>query len=239
MKAMIFAAGLGTRLKPITDFKPKALVEVNDKPLLKHAVEKLINEGFTEIIINVHHFADQIIKYISDNKDFGINIEISDETDMLLDTGGGLKKASWFFNDSNPFLVFNVDVISDISLTDLYNYHLARNGIATLAVRDRSTSRYLLFDNDKRLQGWENKQKGEIRLCDGANYNNLKSLAFSGIQIISPSIFKHFEENGKFSIIETYLRLASKEIIFAYQHDHTTWEDVGKPEQLNAARNEQ
>lgn len=238
MKAMIFAAGLGTRLKPVTDLIPKALVEVNGKPLLQHAIEKLSNEGFTEIIINVHHFANQIIRYLSDNQNFGITIKISDETEMLLDTGGGLKKASWFFDDNMPFLVYNVDVISNIQLKDLYNYHITNKGFATLAVRNRLTSRYLLFDDNNQLQGWENKQKGEIRLCGNETYNNVKPLAFSGIQIISPSIFKFFDDQNKFSIIETYLQLAADQNIFAYQHDSTSWEDVGKPEQLKAINNQ-
>ncbi|MDD3541727.1 MAG: sugar phosphate nucleotidyltransferase, partial [Petrimonas sp.] len=163
MKAMIFAAGLGTRLKPLTDTMPKALVPVAGKPLLWHTIQKLKAAGFDEIIINVHHFAGQIRQYIQDNNRFGIRIEFSDETQALLDTGGGIKKASWFFDDEKPFLIHNVDILSDIDLQNLYHFHTNSNSVATLVVSERKTSRYLLFDKNNHLAGWINEKSGETK----------------------------------------------------------------------------
>ena len=153
MKAMIFAAGLGTRLKPITDSIPKAMVPINGKPLLQLVLEKLKVAGFNEIIVNVHHFPELIIDFLKQNSNFGIRIEISDERDVLLDTGGAIRKAAWFFDDGKPFLVHNVDILSNLNLGDLYHQHLTTNPLATLVVSERDTFRYLLFNGDNRLCG--------------------------------------------------------------------------------------
>lgn len=231
MKAMIFAAGLGTRLLPLTKNKPKALVEVNGKPLLQILLEKLIDSGIREVIINVHHCPGQIIDFLDRNNQSGIRIAVSDETGQLLDTGGGLKKASWFFDDGNPFLVHNVDVISDLDFNEMLRYHLAARALATVAVRSRTTSRYLLFDEDMRLGGWENVKTGEKILTE--KHNKLTRFAFSGIHIIDPAFLSLISETGKFSIVDTYLRLSESEIIKGYVHDQTAWCDVGKPHDLD------
>ncbi|MBU8891380.1 MAG: nucleotidyltransferase family protein [Bacteroidales bacterium] len=230
MKAMIFAAGKGTRLKPLTDTTPKALVPVNGTPLIELVIRKLITIGIKEIIINVHFLANQIIDFLNSNNNFGIRIEISDETDELLDTGGGLKKASWFFDDNDPFILHNVDVISDIDLMEMVNFHNKNNALATLAVRKRKSSRYFLFNRKQELCGWENtKDKKRIISRSAKDYS---AFAFSGIHIINPEIFKNIYENGKFSIISTYFELSKSNLISAYQHDMDYWFDVGSPEKL-------
>ncbi len=234
MRAMIFAAGLGTRLKPITDTKPKALVEVKNTPLLEIAINKLKNSGFDEIIVNVHHFADMIIEFLKSKNNFGIRIEISDERDLLLDTGGGLKKASWFFDDDKPFLVYNVDILSDIDLQKMYSFHQLLNSIATLAVRNRSTQRYLLVDDDNLICGWQNTKTGEVKKARETT-SSLHQLAYSGIQIVDPRILSLMPEEKVFSIINFYLSIASKEKITAFKHDETYWLDLGKVESLEKA----
>ena len=213
MKAMIFAAGLGTRLKPLTDTMPKALVPVAGKPLLWHTIRKLKAAGFDEIIINVHHFAEQIRQYIQDNHRFGIRIEFSDETRALLDTGGGIKKASWFFDDEKPFLIHNVDILSDIDLQSLYRFHTGGNSAATLVVSERKTSRYLLFDENNRLKGWLNEKTGETRSpFPDFNSDRHARLAFSGIHVLNPSILRHMQDfPEKFSIIDFYLSVCERE----------------------------
>ncbi|MFH1195740.1 MAG: nucleotidyltransferase family protein [bacterium] len=227
MKAMILAAGLGTRLKPLTDERPKALVPFNGKPLLEHVITKLISQGFYEIIINVHHFAEQVIDYVSKKNSFGIRIEISDERDKLLDTGGGVKKASWFFDDGKPFLVHNVDIISDTDLTALFRHHVDKEEIATLSVRERKSSRYLLFDDDNTLCGWKNVNTGEIKLPRQTN-STLKELAFSGIQILSPQIFNFMPDVEVFSSIDLYLGLAARFEIKGLIDQSLKWIDAGK-----------
>ncbi|MDR1699547.1 MAG: NTP transferase domain-containing protein, partial [Prevotellaceae bacterium] len=187
MKAMIFAAGLGTRLKPLTDNKPKALVEIAGKPLLEHVINKLTAAGFNEIIINVHHFADQIIDFVKQKNNFGVRLEISDERQMLLDTGGGVQKAAWFFDDGKPFLLHNVDILSDINLQTLYANHLETGAEATLAVNSRVTSRYLFFDRTMRMRGWTNETTGEIKPPGTEIDKTWEKLAFSGIHVISHS----------------------------------------------------
>ncbi|MGE0090632.1 MAG: NDP-sugar synthase [Bacteroidales bacterium] len=233
MKAMIFAAGLGTRLKPLTDTKPKALVEVNGKPLLEHTIKKLIQSGITEIIINVHAFADQIIDFLKVNNNFGIHIEISDETDLLLDTGGGLKKAAWFFNDNKPFIVHNVDILSDIDLNDMVHQHIASNCLATLAMEKRDTSRYFLLNQNLEICGWENT-KTKVKIISKSGKISHK-LAFSGIHVINPTIFDHFEKDQLFSITSKYIELSKKHKIMAYQPKNTFWFDVGKTNDLQKA----
>lgn len=234
MKAMIFAAGLGTRLAPFTKDMPKAMVEVNGVPLLEICIRRLIKYGFTDIIVNVHHFADSIIRFLKEKNNFGINIAISDERDALLETGGGLKKAAWFFDDGQPFLVCNVDIITDINLAKLYEFHLNSWAIASLATRTRETSRYLLFDDENTLQGWKNVKTDELRLPSNS-VAELHPFAFSGIQVLNPAIFDVMREDGKFSIIETYLNLVPNHSLKAYPHDGDMWLDVGKPESLAKA----
>ena len=233
MKAMIFAAGLGTRLYPITKNKPKALVTVNGKTLLEIVITKIIQVGITEIMINIHHFAQQVIDFVNKNDKFGIDISFSDETAQLLDTGGGLIKASWFLNGDEPFLVYNVDVLSDINLSDFIQYHKNHKALATLAVRKRETSRYLLFDEDFTLCAWENLKTGEKKIA--RDKSDLNPYAFSGIHIIEPVIFNLINETGCFSIIDVYLKLANEQRIQGYDHSQTQWLDLGRIENLKEA----
>jgi len=237
MKALVFAAGLGTRLKPLTDTQPKALVQVAGKPLLEHVICKLIANGFDRIIVNVHHFAGQIIDFIEKNNAFGADIVISDERDALLDTGGGIKKAGWFLNEDEPFLVHNVDILSNLDLTALYHYHCAHGGLASLVVNDRETSRYLLVDNDLRLAGWENRMTGEIKSPYAPfDARQCKALAFSGIHLLSPAVFQKMESwSGKFSIIDFYLSIATGEDIYAYIPPMFQMIDVGTVDSLQKA----
>lgn len=234
MRAMILAAGLGTRLKPLTDNLPKALVSINNQTLLELLIKKLAASGFDKIIINVHHFADQITDYLSANKNFNVNLIISDEMQELLDTGGGLKKASWFFNDGKPFLVYNVDVISNIDLNKLYQFHLKANSITTLAVKNRKSSRYFLFDNDYQLCGWKNEKTGEVKYSR-EHESGLNQLAFSGIQVIDPKIFEIMPHRKVFSLVDVYLRISSKKQVIGFLHNEDEWIDVGKPENLAKA----
>ncbi len=234
MKAMIFAAGLGTRLKDETSQKPKALVEVGGKPLLFHAIEKMKKSGITEMVINVHHFADQVIQSVN-STDFGVKIHISDERDLLLDTGGGLKKAACFLAGNEPVLIYNVDILSNIDLNLVKKQHLETGALATLTVRKRETQRYLKF-NDKQLAGWINKKTGETKISLPEVFENAEEMAFSGIHIVQPEIFKMMPENERFSIIDLYLELAKTRKIMAFYDDSDLWIDVGKPEELEAAR---
>jgi NDP-sugar pyrophosphorylase family protein len=231
-KAMILAAGLGTRLKPITESMPKALVRVGNRTLLEIAIEHLTGFGIQDILINVHHFADQVIQYLAINNNIGISITVSDESAELLDTGGGVKKAETFFSDGPPFIVRNADIISDLDLAEMVSFHLIHKPIATLAVRERETSRYFLFDPNGQLSGWTNKKTGEVRYTR-ENRENLRELAFSGIQVLDPSIFPLITETGKFSLTELYLRLSTKEKILGFKDTGSLWRDVGKsPEDL-------
>lgn len=233
---MIFAAGLGTRLKPLTDHMPKALVPVAGKPMLEHVIEKLKAAGFDEIVINVHHFANQIIDFLKEKNNFGITIHISDETEFLLDTGGGIKKAAPYFDE--PFLIHNVDILSNTDLKALYNYHLQSGNDATLLVSPRQTTRYLLFNSDRRLCGWINKDTLQTK-PEGFIYqpNVQKEYAFSGIHIISPGLFKYMDEkwNGKFSIMDFYLQLCQEALIGGYVKEDLQLIDIGKPETLAKA----
>ena len=236
MKAMIFAAGLGTRLKPLTDHMPKALVPVAGKPMLEHVIRKLIAAGCDEIVINVHHFADQIIDFVKANNNFGITIHISDETDMLLDTGGGIKKASSFFQE--PFLIHNVDILSDVDLKSLYEYHLTSGNDATLLVSPRKTVRYLLFDEENHLCGWVNKDTLQTK-PEGFIYQPevQKEYAFSGIHIVSPSLFNYMDDNwtGKFPIMDFYLQTCQEAQLGGYAKEDLQLIDIGKPETLAVA----
>ncbi|MCX6168877.1 MAG: nucleotidyltransferase family protein [Ignavibacteriales bacterium] len=234
MKALILAAGLGTRLQPLTDKIPKALVEINGITLLEITIKRLITAGFKRIIINVHHFADQIINFIEEKNKFGIEIEISDERELLLDTGGGLKEASWFFGNGKPFLIHNVDILTDIDLSDLYNDHLSSNSIVTLAVQKRKSSRYFLFDEEKYLCGWENVKTNERKMSRESN-GELTQLAFSGIHIADPSMFKLMPSEKVFSIVDFYLSIASQNRISYFDHSNSLFIDLGKKENLEEA----
>lgn len=235
MKAMIFAAGLGTRLKPLTDTTPKALVQLAGKSMLEHTILYLSSYGIVDIIINVHHFADEIIDFVKSNNNFGVNISFSDETDSLLDTGGGLKKASWFFEDSESFIVMNVDILTDINLKKLTDHHNLTKSLVTLAVSQRSTSRYLLFNSSNVLSGWVNDKTGETK-CLSAPLSELNRYAFSGVQIINPLIFNLLKnEPNKFSIIDAYLKLSTRYNIDCYNHTGALWMDVGKIDEISVA----
>ena len=235
MKAMILAAGLGTRLRPLTDNRPKALVEVAGRTMLQIALSRLCAFDVREVIINVHHFADMIIEYLKANDNFGMHIEVSRE-EVLLDTGGGLKKAAHFFlEDSNdferPFILHNVDVISTIDLRRMVQFHAENQALATLAVQDRETSRYLLFDEQLQLCGRRSAhgQKDEF----GRSSQPVQALAFSGIHIISPRLLPMMIEEGAFSIITSYLRLAARgERILAFRADEYYWRDLGRPDNV-------
>ena len=226
MKAMILAAGLGTRLQPFTASHPKALYEVNGKTLLEYAIGHLKTAGIREVIINVHHFSQQIVDYLHGHDNFGMQIAISDESAELLETGGGLKKSAWFFTGGDCAVIRNVDILSDLDLSEMATHHLKNNSIATLAVRNRETSRYFLFNERMQLCGWENRKTGDRQIS--RNSNSLTSYAFSGIQIISRGIFPLITETGKFSLTELYLRLAISRKIIGYREAGTVWEDVGK-----------
>ena len=230
MKAMILAAGLGTRLRPLTDNTPKALIEINGRTLLEHSLSHLKENGVTEVIINVHHYAEKIIAFLKDRKNFGMEIAVSDERDELLDTGGGLKKASWFFSGNSPFIVRNVDILSDMDLRAMAGFHQKQSPLATLAVRNRETSRYMLFNEKQELIGWTNVSSGEKKLSR-KDYKRMHPLAFSGIQVLDRSIIPLITEEGKFSLISLYLRLSRDNRICAYSDNDSFWFDAGKKEE--------
>ena len=248
---MIFAAGLGTRLKPLTDTLPKALVPLAGKTLLQWQIEKLKSAGITDIVINVHHFPDQIIDYLKDNNNFGCNIQISDERDMLLETGGGLRKAKTLLlgvanrqsgDNDTPILVCNVDILSNIDIPTLVNAYNS-NEMGLVVVSPRETQRYLLFDHDNRLRGWTNIATGEVRGPISKIQNprsNHRPLAFSGMQVLNPRIFDMMdkvvaEKGDKFSLIDLYLSIAEKEILRAFIPKNYRMMDVGKINQLSEA----
>ncbi len=231
--AMIFAAGLGTRLKPLTNDRPKALVNFCGKSMLERTVERLESFGFTRFVINIHHFPQLMREAISKLQKPGRGLIISDESEMLLDTGGGLKKALEGIQTKDPVLLHNVDVISNINFHDMLRFHQQQGAIATLAVSQRETARYFLWDK-KLLCGWENIKTGEQILCHGSE-GKPERKAFSGIQIVSPEFINLIEETGKFSITPLYLRLAVKHKIAAYEHDPAFWADLGSIEKLQKA----
>lgn len=238
MKAMILAAGLGTRLRPLTNDRPKALVEVGGRTLLEITLTRLRSFGIRDVIANAHHFADMIVEYLKAHDNFGMRIEVSRE-DVLLDTGGGLKKAAHFFTDHSgrsdePFILHNVDVISTIDLGRMVQFHTEHQALATLAVQQRQTSRYLLFDEQLQLCGRQAGRDCEPEIVRASG--PLQGLAFSGIHVISPRIFAMLTEEGVFSIIPAYLRLAALgEKILAFRADEYDWRDLGKPESLAEA----
>lgn len=236
MNALIFAAGLGTRLKPLTDNMPKALVPVGGRPLLQRTIDTLVKAGATEIVVNVHHFSDQVVKFIEGNK-WLVPIGISDESTALLDTGGGFRKAARLFaNKTSPILIHNVDILSNASLADFYAGHRMEDA-ATLLVSRRETQRYLLFDNDGLLRGWTNLATGALRLSDPAlDVERLQRYAFSGIHVVNPdvlSLMADFPE--KFPIMEFYLQMCGKINIRAKLQSDLRLLDVGKQDSLASA----
>ena len=234
-QAMIFAAGLGTRLKPLTDTMPKALVKVGGQPLVWHVVQKLKAAGYERIVVNVHHFAQQIVDYLAANDNFGLDIRISDETAGLLETGGGIKKALPLFAPEWPILIHNVDILSNVRLERLYN--LAASTAASdaaidalLLVSDRKTKRYLQFDDEMRLTGWKNIETGEVKGCEG------RSLAFSGIHMLGPNTFPLFDEMPeRFSIIDFYLKFCQQYVFLGNEKMDLRLLDVGKLDTLEQA----
>ena len=240
MKAMIFAAGLGSRLKPLTDTMPKALVPVAGCPMLEHVILKLKASGFTEIVINIHHFGEQIIDFLKTNNDFGLTIHMSDERDRLLDTGGGIRKCCRKIeNSGEPFLVHNVDILSDMNLKELYDFHMQSGSVATLLASRRTTSRYLLFDTERKLRGWINKDTGQVK-PEGFHYDEslYREYAFSGIHVFSPAVFRLMEAprwEGKFSIMDFYLATCGQTDYSGYLAEKLELIDIGKPETLARA----
>lgn len=234
---MVLAAGLGTRLRPLTNDRPKALVEVAGRTLLEITLARLRSFGVSEVIVNVHHFAEMVERYLKSHDDFGMRIEISRE-DELLDTGGGLKKAGWFFLEGSsgdePFLLHNVDVISSIDLRRMVEFHRASGSLATLAVQNRETSRYLLFDDRGQLCGRRAGRDGAIEWA--RQTKNYQARAFAGIHVISLRLLGMLSEEGAFSIVPAYLRLASAgEKIGAFRADEYYWRDMGRVESVSAA----
>ncbi|MDZ4683101.1 MAG: nucleotidyltransferase family protein [Saprospiraceae bacterium] len=233
MRAMIFAAGLGTRLRPLTENRPKALIEVAGMALLEFSIRRLKLFGFREIMINIHYHGEQILSFLEKNNGFGIHIEVSDERDLLLDTGGGLKKAAWFL-DGGPFLVYNADILSDLDLGKLYETHLGSDRLATLAVQHRSSSRAFLFDENDDLCGWQNTATGEVKRSRPSE--TATPWSFSGIHVLSPEIFTFMPEaRPVFSIVDVYLEAAASRVIAAYRHNGGIWVDVGKLSELDKA----
>ena len=235
MKAMILAAGIGSRLRPLTDGCPKAMIEVGGMPMLEIAIRRLKTAGVTDIVVNTFHLADQIAKFLKAKKNFKVRIELSQEKE-LLDTGGGLKKVAGFFDDRQPFFLHNADVLTDLDLGKMYRHHEKSKALATLAVSSRESGRYLLFDADGRLRGRETSADKKIEWA-GAPAKEAERLAFNGIHVISPTIFPKMTGTGAFSITKTYLRLAGQgEKIHAYRMDEYYWQDIGSPEKLEKVR---
>ncbi len=233
MKGMIFAAGLGTRFKPWTDKHPKALAPVNGKSLLQRNVEYLQKYGITEVVVNVHHFADQIIAAVNDNNGWGSTIIISDERDEVLETGGGLLKAAALLDGPEPFVTINADILTDLSIKRLLDYHKDYKPLISFGVTSRKTSRYFLFDEFDRLCGWRNKKTDEEIIA--VPTNDLVERAYSCVVVFEPRIFSLIPQRGKFSLVETYLSLAKDNLILGYDHTGDKFADVGKPESIAAA----
>ena len=242
MKAMLLAAGFGTRLKPFTINHPKALAEVNGKSLLQRNIEYLQQFGIYDVIINVHHFADQIIESVKNNNGWGSNINISDERDAILETGGGLKRAAWFFKNDDDFVLMNADILTDLPLNEMIAFHKKNKPLATLATTNRKTSRYFLFNEENILCGWKNVKTGEVKapissesVRDGEGLG-VRAKAFSGVHIISTEIFSLIRQTEiKFSMVDVYLSLCAEHKIFSFDHSNTKFVDVGKPESLQQA----
>ena len=238
MQAMIFSAGLGTRFKPWTDHHPKALALVNGKPLLQRNIEYLQGFGIKDIIVNVHHFPDQIINELEKNNGWGSNVIISDERDHLLDTGGGLLKAAPLLKKER-FITCNVDILTDLNIDHLLAFHEINTPLISFAVSERKTSRYLLFDQQNRLQGWRNtntgEEKGPVINFNSEAKQGLMEKAYSCVVVFEPEIFQHIRLSGKFSLIDLYLDLAQSQQILGFDHSGDRWVDVGRPESVATA----
>jgi NDP-sugar pyrophosphorylase family protein len=233
MKGMILAAGVGSRLRPLTDEIPKALIEVGGVPMIERVIRRLKTAGVTELVVNLFHLGNRIVDFLASKEHFGLRIEFTREAG-LLDTGGGLKNAAWFFDDGRPFLLHNVDVLSDIDLTGVLRFHQQVEALATLAVQSRPSSRQLLFGRDGRLCGRESSEG--LEWANGP-VDDIERLAFTGIHVIDPAIFPRMTETGAFSITRTYLRLAGEgEQIVGHRADGVYWQDIGSPEKLEEAR---
>lgn len=233
MRAMILAAGLGTRLRPFTNEHPKALAIVNGKTLLQRTIEYLASFGITEVIVNVHHFPEQIVDIVQKNKGFGSHITISDERGEVLETGGGLMKARPFFENDEPFVLINVDILTDLLLNKMIQQHIASKALSTLAVTTRETSRYLLFDELDMLCGWRNIKTADQKI--GREASKYFEKGFSGIHVISPWIFSLIKDKGKFSIMVPYLELCKTHTILAFDHSNSKLIDAGTPESIKKA----
>lgn len=233
MKALLLSAGLGTRLKPFTDKHPKALAPVNGRSLLEINIRSLQRFGIFDIVVNVHHFAEQIIDVLQQSNGFGSHVSISDERDMILETGGGLKKAAPFLRDEENFIVMNVDMLTNADFGSILKQHQENKALATLAIQKRISSRYFLFDEVMQLKGWENVQTGEQRPVD-ENISG-SQFAFSGIQVLNNAIFSKIKWEGKFSLVDVYLDLCGSEKIVGFDHTGDLLLDVGKPESLEKA----
>jgi N-acetyl-alpha-D-muramate 1-phosphate uridylyltransferase len=236
MKAIIFTAGLGTRFKPWTDKRPKALAIVNSKSLLQHNIEYLQQYGIRDIIINVHHFADQVLTTLKENNNWGSNILISDETELLLETGGGLLKAKSLFTPGEKFITCNVDILTNLDLNKFIHFHEQNKPLISLAVTNRQSSRYFLFNSENRLCGWRNTKTGEEKISIDEKGPERK--AYSAVAIFEYDVFRLMEEHGfagKFSLVDVYLSLAKEHIILGYDHSGDKLVDVGKPESVAIA----
>lgn len=233
MKAMIFAAGLGTRFKPWTDLHPKALALVNGKSLLQRNIEYLQQYGITDVVVNVHHFADQIIDAVETNKGWGSNVMISDERDEVLETGGGLLKARPLLEGDEPFVTINVDILTNLNLYKLLDYHKEHKPLISFGVTDRKTSRNFLFDTNDRLCGWRNNATGETKIS--VEKEMLTEKAYSCVVVFEPKVFSLIKQHGKFSLTEPYLDLCNDHLILGYDHSGDKWVDVGKPESVQVA----
>lgn len=235
MNAMIFCAGLGTRFKPWTDKHPKALAIVNGKSLLQRNIEYLQQYGITDVVVNVHHFPDQIIRAIEKNDGWGSNILISDEREEVLETGGGLLKAQELLSNGNPFITLNADILTDLNITDLINYHREKKSLISFGVTDRPSSRNFLFDEHERLCGWQNNVSGEKKIS--IQKENLQPKSYSCVVVFEPAVFGLIPQRGKFSLVDTYLSLAADHVIAGYDHTGDRFVDVGKPESVEKAEN--
>jgi NDP-sugar pyrophosphorylase family protein len=233
MKAMIFAAGLGTRFKPFTDAHPKALAPVNGKSLLQRNIEYLQQYGITEVVVNVHHFAEQIIKAVKENDGWGSHIIISDETSEVLETGGGLLKAKTILETNEPFLTINADILTNLNIDRLLDYHKQQKALISFGVTARKTSRYFLFDEKDQLCGWRNTQTGEERIA--ISKPGLIEKAYSCVVVFEPAVFSLIRQRGKFSLVDVYLSLAAQQKIMGYDHTGDVLVDVGKPESVAIA----
>lgn len=238
MKAMIFAAGLGTRFKPWTDHHPKALAMVNGKSLLQRNIEYLQQYGIFDVVVNVHHFSDQIIEAVHAAKGWGSRVEISDESGEVLETGGGLLKARPFLESKEPFITLNADILTNLNLKKLLEFHQQKKALVSFGVTDRKSSRNLLFDNELQLAGWKNNSTGAIRMARAEFTGKEDSLipkAYSCVVVFESAIFSLIRQSGKFSLIDVYLDLAAEYPIFGYEHSGDLLVDVGKPESVSIA----